>query len=504
MPRRWTLIVALPFVALLQFPGSASAVPRCPSPQWITTTPSAGLVARVWASSCDVKARPSGALRLNLRSRSAAVKLRYRVNATTDVRLVRFPANRVVLTQRGTTVDVLVRGRKAEALRWSGRDWTTLAAQLDRARLVVRLDGHRVRIALRRQRRESRVELGSVTRPISAPGTPAASSPAGTPAPAAPAPNVPAIPGVGAPSQLFAPGSVWNARFDGRLALNPQSDALVAELKRSVTVRNPWINTTSYSVPLYRVGPNQPTVRVQLNTSWRMLQTQWDAVPLPDNALPANGTDGHLVVYQASSDTLWEFYKLARSGTQWSARWGGRIVGVSRSPGYYYGAERTHGATATSLSLAGGLITIDELRAGRIDHALAMAIPYGRRGVVTWPAQRGDGYVASDTAIPEGTRFRLDPSFDVTTVKGPPLMRMMAEAAQRYGMLVRDQSAGVTFYGEDPRQFGMNPFAGPTGFFQGQFANNMLRRYFPWAHLQVVAATPLASAARRRAKVHPK
>ena len=290
------------------------------------------------------------------------------------------------------------------------------------------------------------------------------------------------------PARPFAPSSVWNTRVDGRVSLDGRSRALVAELERSLAARTPWINTWSYSVPVYRVGARQPRVRVRLDTNWPRLARQWRSVPLPRDARPAPGTDGHLVVLQPSTDTLWEFYKLQRAHGRWSARWGGRIVGVSRSPGYYSGAERHHGATATSLSLLGGLMTIDELRAGRIDHALAMAVPYARRGVSRWPAQRSDGYVDSPAAIPEGTRFRLDPRFDVDTLTGPPIVRAMARAAQRYGMVVRDQSAGVTFYGEDPGRLGLNPYGGPAGLFGGQYPNNLLRQHFPWKRLQVIRA----------------
>ena len=62
-----------------------------------------------------------------------------------------------------------------------------------------------------------------------------------------------------------------------------------------------------------------------------------------------------------------------------------------REPGYFSsdawpGAEPWWGATATGLPLLGGLITIDELERGRIDHALAMAIPDARAGVWAQPA----------------------------------------------------------------------------------------------------------------------
>lgn len=286
----------------------------------------------------------------------------------------------------------------------------------------------------------------------------------------------------------FAPTSVWNAPTPASAPVDPRSPGYIGEVLRQLRATSPYINTTRYSTPVYTVPRSQPRVPVALDQPLPRLQQAFAEVPIPPGARPAEGTDAHMTVWQPSTDTLWEFYKLQRSRGRWSARWGGRIVRVSRSPGYYSGVERDHGATATSLSLLGGLMTIDELRAGRIDHALAIAVPYARRGVRRWPAQRSDGSVDAPSAIPEGTRLRLDPRVDVDTLTGPPILRTMARAAQRYGMVVRDQSAGVTFYGEDPGRLAINPYSGPTGFFGGQYPNNLLRQYFPWERLQVIRA----------------
>ena len=42
-------------------------------------------------------------------------------------------------------------------------------------------------------------------------------------------------------------------------------------------------------------------------------------------------------------------------------------------------------------------------------------------GVQVPPANRNDGSSTSDDAIPEGTRFRLDPTIDVTSLGLPPV-----------------------------------------------------------------------------------
>jgi hypothetical protein len=205
-------------------------------------------------------------------------------------------------------------------------------------------------------------------------------------------------------------------------------------------------------------------------------------VPIPEYARPAAGDDRHIVVYQPATDTMWEFWTAHRRGHGWQVGWGGVIHRVSRSPGHVDAIESVEtGATATSLPLVGGLITLRDLRRRSIDHALAMAIPDSRAAVWSRPARRTDGGNASPDAIPAGARFRLDPSVDIDALKLPPFTAMMAKAAQRYGILVRDTSPVVTFYAQDPTPTGENPWA-PA------FASGLpeLLRRFPWDRLQVV------------------
>ena len=191
---------------------------------------------------------------------------------------------------------------------------------------------------------------------------------------------------------------------------------------------------------------------VKLDTgSWgATLQTALNAgVPIPSDAKPAAGTDGHMTVYQPSSDTLWEFWQASKKADGWHASWGGVITNVSRSPGYYTNAswpslaasDGWHwGATATSLPVIAGTIMIDELRRGRIDHALALAIPNACAGRFTWPAQRTDGTATATDCLPEGAHLRIDPAVDLSKLTLPRVTRILAEAAQRYGIIVRDRT----------------------------------------------------------------
>lgn len=162
---------------------------------------------------------------------------------------------------------------------------------------------------------------------------------------------------------------------------------------------------------------------------------------------------------------------------------------VSSDPGVYgseawLGATRWWGASATSLSIAGGLITLEDLERGQINHALAMAIPQPRAEVYALPAQRTDGWSTALTSIPEGAHLRLDPKLNLAALKLPHMTLMMAEAAQRYGIVVRDYAANVAFYAQVPPA-GTNPYTGTKGYFEGKTPRELLA-VFPWSHLQLL------------------
>jgi hypothetical protein len=300
-----------------------------------------------------------------------------------------------------------------------------------------------------------------------------------------------------APFRYFASTSFWNEPLLASTPLDPSSAAIVGAFNQVVAIEGPKkglnINTTAYSVPIYTVPANQPTVKVIVNkpnSSGYPLQAAWSAVPLPPNAQPAKGTDKTLAVWQPSTDKLWEFWNFERTLTGSMARWGGAMEKVSQGPGVYTslswpGAKPQWGSSASSLAIVGGLITLEDLEKGRINHALAMAVPNPRAVVYASPAQRTDGTSTEPFSLPEGAHLRLDPNLNLASLHLPHLMLMMAEAAQRYGIFVRDRSANITFYAQDPTPTGTNPYIGPHGYFEGKCQCQLLTA-FPWSHLQLL------------------
>jgi hypothetical protein len=400
--------------------------------------------------------------------------------------LVRFPRNRAALVRVARRRLALRVGRQRALLRLRPRRRVRVHVRfdLDAARISARATGRRVAIR-RRLQPEARVVVARALRRVVVKRLLRRRPPDQT-APAAPTPG-------GARLQLFAPTSVWNQPLAADAPVDPASATLVQTLRNTVAQTDAWVQWEGTS-PLYVVPSDQPTVRVQLDTGlWgATLQQALQAVPIPANAVPAEGSDAHLTIYQPSTDRLWELFQARRLADGWHASWGGAMAHASRSPGYYDadawpGLSGTHwGATATSLPVIAGTITVDELKAGVIPHAIAMNIPWAKTNVYTWPAQRTDGASSDPNAIPEGARFWLDPRLDINALGLPPLTRMIAEAAQRYGIIVRDQTGqAVGFFAENTAQFGTDPYDGPGGLFGGT-PSNILMRSFPWQHLQVL------------------
>ena len=95
-------------------------------------------------------------------------------------------------------------------------------------------------------------------------------------------------------------------------------------------------------------------------------------------------------------------------------------------------------ADAAGLPILPGLARYDEVRRGRIDHALRFTASRTRRAFV-YPAR----HYASDLDDPDlpamGQRLRLRRGFDVN--RFPPQSRVVLRALKRYGMILADNGS---------------------------------------------------------------
>ena len=291
---------------------------------------------------------------------------------------------------------------------------------------------------------------------------------------------------------VFGPTSFWYTPIPADAPLHPQSLDFVADFirQKKTFYGTVSINLTAYASPVYVVPQDQPTVKV---AQWacfpqfgldRSIALQWSAVPIPTYAIPAAGSDSEMTVYQPSTDTIWEFWRMRRNGTQWEACWGGQFKNASQSDGRWPGI---YGTTATGLPFLGGQITAEELRRGEIRHAIGIALVETEAAAhFSWPAKRSDGYNPNKVPnrIPEGLRFRLDPKVNVDKLQMHPVGKTIARAAQKYGFVVWDKGGAITLRAQNPRSYTAAGLPDPYPALFGKAQPYDILTGFPWDKLQ--------------------
>lgn len=292
--------------------------------------------------------------------------------------------------------------------------------------------------------------------------------------------------------QVFSPSSFWYQPIPRDVPLHPQSAEFNADFLRQKkayygTVN---VNTKEYASPVYIVGKDVPTVKVsewdcqKKGFSAPELIPQWRAVPVPNYAVPSHGTDAEMTIYQPSTDTVWEFWRARKVNGQWQACWGGRMQNASKNNGVFPGH---YGTTATSLPFLGGQITAAELQAGEIRHAIGISlVEVEHYTKFSWPANRSDGFNPKNlpNRIPEGIRFRLDPTIDVDSLQMSRAGKIIAKAAQKYGFVLWDKAGAISIRMQNSLSYTVLGQPDPyPSLFEGK-PNYAVLDGFPWDRLQ--------------------
>lgn len=263
-------------------------------------------------------------------------------------------------------------------------------------------------------------------------------------------------------------------------------------------------NAHSYGAAVHVVGPTTPRRTVTFRDAQGKGYTPTEfkpggvlaSVPIPDDATPAPGTDGHLAVFDTSSSTLWELWQARRdSAGQWSAVWGGRIDDTTTSTGFF---TPYTGVSASGVAQPAVAVGVEEVRAGAIEHAVGIGVSRVAKGPC-YPANRDDGNSTAPDALHEGQRFRLRADVDIAALRRPRtwagaqpqnLTRtcaLIAAAAKRYGLIVVDRSGGVSVTAELAQQTraatGVDPWVEING--RG-VPDYLVLEGFPWQALEAL------------------
>jgi hypothetical protein len=241
----------------------------------------------------------------------------------------------------------------------------------------------------------------------------------------------------------YADDSPFNQRLPRSPELDPRSDAIVkrvtgwgepADLRAGVAgTRSDWQH------PIYYSDANDPWFEVHCTEDWGTCEVEGMRVRIPDRADAAAGSDGHLTVVDQDSGWEYDFWQVnrkPRGGGRLAISWGGR----TRIDGDGLGSD----ANAAHYGSLAGIIRAEEMRRGRIDHALFMLVrcDSGRK---VYPAQ-GLGLECDDArgAPSQGTRFQLDMSpAEIDDLRLPAWRKTILRAMAEYGLYVGDTTGGT-------------------------------------------------------------
>jgi hypothetical protein len=239
---------------------------------------------------------------------------------------------------------------------------------------------------------------------------------------------------------IFPRSSQWNQRVD-KLPVHANSRAIV----RSIGLEqhaHPDFGSGLYEgapigIPYITVARGQHRVPVAFDYADESNRGRY---PIPPN-VPiegGRGSDGdrHVIVVDRARCRLHELYAAypVDGGKRWRA--GSGAVWNLRS-----NKLRPRGwtsADAGGLPILPGLARYDEVKRGRIDHALRFTAERTRRAFV-YPARHFASSLTDHDLPAMGQRLRLKRSFDVS--RFPRQTRVVLRALKRYGMILADNGS---------------------------------------------------------------
>ena len=236
---------------------------------------------------------------------------------------------------------------------------------------------------------------------------------------------------------VFPSDNPWNTPI-ADLAIHPDSNAIIARIQAigGQRLHPDFGENPNYGIPYAVVDGQQPDVPIVYEAFGDESDPGPFPIPLdaPIEGGATAGGDRHVLIVRSTTCELFELYRSFRQGAGWRADSGARFDLGSN-------ALRPLGwtsADAAGLPILAGLIRYDEVAAGSIDHAIRVTFSQTQNGYIL-PATHFASTRSDPTLPPMGLRLRLRSSFDLSSLSGQA--RVIAEAMQRYGLIVADNGS---------------------------------------------------------------
>jgi hypothetical protein len=234
----------------------------------------------------------------------------------------------------------------------------------------------------------------------------------------------------------YADSSPFNTPIPAHPAVNPRSDRIVRRLLgfgSANPLRAGIADTDSdYYHPTYYASDQDPRYTVEGGSSTEPFAIDGKTVRLPAGARAAGGSDHHLTIVYGGYEYGF-----------WDARIDGTTIRVGSGRKIPIGGDGlSAGSTAGGFGNLAGIIRAPELAAGRIDHALFMAVDCTDGSYGVYPATIAAGKPACEDptdAPPMGAHFQLAlGDREIAALSVPTWKKTILRAMSHYGMYVGD------------------------------------------------------------------
>ena len=189
-----------------------------------------------------------------------------------------------------------------------------------------------------------------------------------------------------------------------------------------------------YGIPFKVVSSKQK--KVPINFTAYGDESDKGPYPIPGNVHIEGGGEGdsHVIVLQKGSCKLYELYAAKKAGSGFSAD-SGAVFNLKSNKFRHAGWTS---ADAAGLPILPGLARADEVKKGKITHALRFTVSRSQAGYIS-PARHLASSSNDASLPPMGLRLRMKAGFDISGYKGQA--RIIMVALKRYGMIVADNGS---------------------------------------------------------------
>jgi hypothetical protein len=196
-----------------------------------------------------------------------------------------------------------------------------------------------------------------------------------------------------------------------------------------------------YGIPYTVVDDSHATVHVSFTYASESDKVRY-ALGSDSKIEGGAGADGDRHVLLVNKDTcrLYELFNVRHTASGWRAGSGATwsLTSNTLRPAGWTSAD------AAGLPILPGLLRLDEVLAGRVDHAIRFTTDVTDRRYI-WPARHQAGSVSNHAYPPMGARFRLRSSYDASGLRADT--RVVVRAMKRYGLVLADNGSPWYFQG---------------------------------------------------------